>query len=50
MGGLGCLGLGGAIVWSLGALNNQATRRARQQAVVQYNPSDDWEFKGPMAT
>jgi hypothetical protein len=47
-GGLGCVALGAVIVWSLGALNNQATRRARQRAAVNYNPAEDWEFKGPV--
>jgi hypothetical protein len=46
-GGLGCLALGGVIVWSLSALNNQAGRRARQDAATQYNLTNDWDFHGP---
>jgi hypothetical protein len=47
LGGLGCLAVGGAIVWSLGALNNQASRRARQEAVMQSQAAEDWEYQGP---
>jgi hypothetical protein len=31
MGGLGCLAVGGAVVWSLGVLNNQASRAAQRR-------------------
>jgi hypothetical protein len=46
--GLGCLGLGAAIVWSLGALNNQAGRRVRQRAALEEMSAEDWEYKGPL--
>jgi hypothetical protein len=47
LGGLGCLGVGAAIMWSLGKLNSQAGNCARRQAVMQYQAGDDWEVKGP---
>jgi hypothetical protein len=31
IGGLGCLAVGGAILWSLGFLNNQAGRSAQRR-------------------
>ena len=47
MGGLGCLGLGAVIVWSLGAINKQATRRARQEQALQSQAAAGWDYRGP---
>jgi hypothetical protein len=48
VGGLGCAGLGGVILWSLGALNNQAARRARQREAMRDYPAPDWRFENPV--
>ena len=45
--GIGCVGLGAVLVWSLGALNKQAGRRARQLSAIEPMPSESWEYKGP---
>jgi len=45
--GIGCAGLGAVLVWSLGAINNQAGRRSRHRAALEEMPSQAWEYKGP---
>jgi hypothetical protein len=45
--GIGCVGLGALLVWSLGAINSQAGRRARQLSRMEQLPQERWEYKGP---
>ena len=50
VGGLGCIGIGALIVWSLGTLNTQASRRARQHSTMEQVLQEDWQYKGPTPT
>ena len=48
--GMNAVLLAAVLFWSLGALNSQAGRRARQRAALEDMLTQDWDYKGPTDT